>query len=652
MKKFLICIIFLIAFSGISSAVLASTGFDGKSKMIETLNQNYSFSLEETNQMNELIDKSVNKSLHNLNKNNIVFDIVLFECSDFRDFFNQAKIDLLDSYFNDDDRSNEIYSVHEYFIDASYGKASIYANLNLFKDNRPRSDYYNQIHAIAEFGTYSRAFAKSKQVAGNYGDGNAYGMIFAGHKVYDGSSRLWAHCLPDFTFISLNYEHALELDVLYHEIFHTFMIADQYCYNNSENTPLGSWELISIQDGPTNSLMYNKKMAGWVESSNYSDSKETEIETINNSDTNNGANTLRLTLHPTCDTTGTRAYKFGMRSDKDSYFMIEYRKSNPNGLDKYLYEKQCLIVYRVNDTRERCGNCFDDQLRGIEADYETFEVYIWRPNEDDSVRYSGLKAGDVCGGLKMNSYSTLYYEDKTIAKFLIDNITFNDDGTASFDFQNLQNVTAISGTVYSMSSRLSGMKILVNGIETTTSDKKGEFLITGINNNATLSIVDPNGNFTFNDTIIEPTNHDLKIYANQIITPSVRIVDGSSENTYKIYQYKNNEWVYLDSFNGSEILEMKNIPVNTKFKVSGYCVTDYEFTLVSNTLYRIPQTIPKQAEEKDFIGKVVDTVVDLPGQVVDFAGDIYDGIAQGLGDLYNGIADGLGDIFNGISSWF
>lgn len=649
MKKFLISIIFLIAFAGVSSGLLLNSGFDGYSKMQQGAGTSYTYSIEETNSIDEMLSNSIYKTnydeetqtMSNKDETDIVFDVVLFEFSDYPDYFNDKRKNTLYEYFNDNTADNSVYSVHEYFWDLSYHQVSIYANFYFYKDKLPMSDYDTPSQAIHEFATYTRALNSATELKVNYRKGNAYAMIFSGPKPYHSGTRLWAHAYPDFSYISLTYGHA-DVDVLYHEIFHTFMISDQYCYTSTAKTPVGNWDIISDEVGAVNTSLYNKKCAGWATVSDYSDTSEkTLIKEIHNTDLNTkGEDSLHLTLSATSDSSqnGVKAYKFGAKGQE--YFMVEYRKSIRGGLDQYLPVNDCLVVYRVNEKYSRVGN--------VHSDYDTFEVYFWRPGDSTDEKYAYLIENGVCGGFCVDDNS-LFYKDHSLAKFKIDNITFNGDGTASFDFYNLTDTHPISGIVRSSNQKLENMNIYLNGQLKATTDKNGEFVVLCENDGEQeIRIVDPNGNYQFIAFNVTPNEKTIKFYARETINTSIIIANGTHDNIYEVFKYeKDGTWTSVGSFRGDETFAFTGIETNSKYKINGYLVDNYEITFTAAGKRRIPQTKIEE-EEKDWFDSAVDTIVSIPGQIADTLGDVYDGITDALGS----IADGIGDLWGQFTSLF
>ena len=627
MKKFLYCIVFLIAFSGISSIILNANGFDGENRQIKTEITSYQ---ELTVEEKEELDADISEKTNNAGRTKIVYDIVLFEFSDYKGYFTDNKINALNTRFNDYDLSNKGYSVNEYFKDLSYGQVEINANIYLYKDDKPKSYYEPQSTELfpLEFATYQRAKIKSKSIYNNYGEGNASMLIFSSEQPKDNNTRLWAHAYTQATFVSLTYGHA-DVGTLCHEILHTFGLSDLYTYNTSLKTPVGYWDT-SATGGYnfSNNLMYNKLNLGWVDVSNYEDGKQTEIETI----TQNGT----YTLYPTSSTNGTRAYKFGMKKgDEKIYFMAEYRKGLSNRIDSRI--SNGLIVYRVNENKKLQGN--------LQAtSYKDFEIYLYRYRDSTYCTYASYSTGSIGSLIDSNAY--LFYDDKTVANYVIENITVdNSSGTLSFDFKNYEeNPNYVAGKVYKKSGViLPNADIYINGIKATTTSSKGVFIIENVRANSTLTVVAPNTSLIYAPIIVNPGDKSIKLYADKTAYARVCITDGQANDTYTLFKYTNSEWTQVGTFKGNdEYFVIPNARVGEKYKVIGNLV-DEEFIISLDDFFKkIKKQEPKKEEQKSTTEKITDTITSIPGKVKNTLEDAYDTIKDSVKGAIDGFARWLG----------
>lgn len=625
MKKFLYCIVFLIAFSGISSIVLNANGFDGENRQIKTEITSYQ---ELTNEEKSELDADISDKANNAGKTKIVYDVVLFEFSDYKGYFTEEKLKAFNTLFNEYNLNNKDYSVNEYFKDISYGQVEINANIYLYKDSKPKSYYEPQSTELfpLEYATYQKAKIKSKTIYDNYGEGNATMIIFSGEKPKNNNTRLWAHAYTQSTFVSLTYEHA-DVGTLCHEILHTFGLSDLYTYNTSLPTPVDCWD-VSANGGYyySNNLMYNKLNIGWVDVSNYEDDKQTEIETISKNGT--------YTLNPTTSLNGTRAYKFGMKKgDEKVYFMAEYRKGLSNRVDDKV--SSGLIVYRVNENKKLQGN--------LQATtYKDFEIYIYRYRNSTYCTYASYSAGSIGSLIDSNAY--LFYDDKTVANYVIENITIdNSSGTLSFDFKNYEdNQNYVAGKVYKKSGViLPNADIYINGIKATTTNSKGVFIIENVRANSTLTVVAPDTSLIYAPVIVNPGDKSIELYADKTSYARVCITDGQANDTYTLFKYSNSEWTQVGTFKGNDkYFTIPNARVGEKYKVIGNLV-DEEFIISRDDYFKyIKKQEPKKEETKSTTEKITDTITSIPSKV-----------KNTLEDAYNTIKDSVSGAFNGFARW-
>jgi M6 family metalloprotease-like protein len=151
---------------------------------------------------------------------------------------------------------------------------------------------------------------------------------------------------------NMQFEDALSVSVLCHEMFHTLDAPDLYHYNEdySNLQPVGRWDLME-EDGNQNMLSYMKYRYGkWIGT----------IPEITSSGT--------YTLNPLGgNDTLNICYKINSPNSESEYFMIEYR------YQLLPFETNIpstgVVVYRINTACDGQGN----------ADGLPDEVYIYRP---------------------------------------------------------------------------------------------------------------------------------------------------------------------------------------------------------------------------------------------------------------------------------
>ncbi|MBQ8749889.1 MAG: hypothetical protein IJZ29_05435 [Clostridia bacterium] len=620
MKKFIICILLLIGFSGVTSVALVNSGFDGNARMIQTESIS---SNNITGQGSEVIDVETVPLGTNAESSSQVCNVILFEFAGDYGFYDAEKVAYLNKLINDNIPYNDVYSVHEYFYDVSYGAVDLYANFYLYQDNLTIDNYnYRTYNYDYEISTFNKANNAKKPVLVNYATGERHILLYS----YNGTefiseSMLWSHGWKGKKQLFISYSNA-NLRTICHELLHTFNICDLYI-DTSKTTiyPVLYWDLIANGVATTNTLMYNKLNMGWVENSAYEDANATAIETI----TQNG----RYTLQPTTSWNGTRAIKFGVKQgDKKIYFMAEYRKKSNYGVDSALgYDG--LIVYRVNEHSKQDGN-----LRN--STYETFEVYVYRTNEDDyCLGNSALNSGERCGSLSNQAFS-LFYEDKSIAKFVIDNIVENPNGTVSFDFKDYSKESVVAGQVKCGAIPLSGLAVSLNGVEVASTDKNGEFLITGVTKAGTLTITDKNGRYKDYSIDVTPNSYCLKIAVKEVDYVLINFANLSYSETYTLYRKNNNQWEEVTKFSLDSPLYVKESKVIEYYKITGKDIKDCEFQIYAGN-----KSVNVSATKKSTIDKVVETVKSIPNNIgnavdtfVDVTVETFEGIYNGLRSLF------------------
>lgn len=510
----------------------------------------------------------------------VVYNVLLFEFSDCSNYFTQERIDEINSLFNDTTRNN-VYSVHEYLDELSYGKVSVFANIYLYKDSFKKSRYdtrrktYNE-----EYATYVNGMENATVCYEQYKATNAGSMvIFSTESPTDSSSRLWSHAFVGHQFVSIP-DGKARVSTIVHEIMHNFGIGDMNNVNvtTKGEAPVGNSDIMSQTSfGPINTYMYNKSVLGWVKTSDYEDKYKTEIETI----TKNG----NYTLYPTVNQSrNTKAFKFGMKQgDSNVYFMIEYRKPQISGLDKTKVLKEGVIVYRVNENYKHQGN--------NKKSFSTYETYAFRPvnNSYYSSDAEHFIYKDQVIGTLADSCWYLRYDDKSICKCIISNITINNNGTLSFDFQNLQNEDLVAGKVGKANAFINDVDVYVNGVYADTTSCRGYFVVTGVKNHDDISFVSKDGRYVFNFIAAKINTYDLNIKAIRE-NPCVSInVQGEYDNkSYSLYKFSDGNWKLVGTFLSNQVV-VKYLEPKAEYKISGYAIDDYVFTVRSNMTIEIAQ---------------------------------------------------------------
>lgn len=633
MKKFLYCLIFLISFSGISSAVLVNNGYDGANRQIaSTATSTQIESVIDSTDSNLGIDGETASSSapigNNKGRTRLIYDVVLLESADAIGFYTEEKINSINQLLNDADPYNDVYSVYEYFQDASYNQVKVNANLLLYKSDKPMSYYDIESFSYEyEYNQYLTALSQSTQIKGRYGTANSSMLIFSTVSTVSYDSRLWAHTFRNTTFISLCYGYA-KIGTLCHEIMHSFGVRDTYIQDVNAQTPVAWWDLNGNgSQYCSNSLMYNKLTAGWVETSNYGDNRATEIETITKSG--------RYTLSPTISTTGTRAYKFGIKKgDSKVYFMVEYRKGSTDKIDRF--NKSGLIVYRLNENFKEQGN--------LNKKPSEYEIFVYRKFNSDTCYNANLEDGDYCGSLS-NQRVSLCYEDGTMSSIIIDNIVIDEEtDTASFDFADYTNTKYVEGVVRdSGGACIPYAEIMINGIKAGTANKYGEFIVTNVAPNSTLTAVAPNNSrLIFNPITVNPYTTDLLVKAEPLFVATISVKDGKHTEMYSIYKLINDEWRFCGFLDGDEVYTVSCAENGVTYKFKGFNLeTIVVLTEDSKDVVLVKEEPKKEEtkeesedeEEKSTLGKVAEAITSVPGKVKDTLVNAYDTLAETAGNI-------------------
>lgn len=222
--------------------------------------------------------------------------------------------------------------------------------------------------------------------------------------------------------------------VVAHEFLHSLGAPDLYRTggNNVGGQPVGIWdEMAEPLVYASYPLTYTRKDLGWLDISTVTESGE-------------------YTLQPATATTGNRAYILKTSRSDSEFFVVEYRPNNQNrfGYDSFYtkelyYAQGGLIVYRVNTSVEDHTNVKGENY-----------IYVYRPGtagdceaatEESKVR-SGVNAvrdaaitptgnRTSLGNADLSApctEDTIFYSGGSNSGIVINNVTFNDDGTATF----------------------------------------------------------------------------------------------------------------------------------------------------------------------------------------------------------------------------
>jgi len=280
-------------------------------------------------------------------------------------------------------------SVMHYFQEVSYGKITVQSHhfpesgmdVNIsYQDPYPRS-YFQPYNSTTNPNGYTASKRTSREHQllhravsavssaipssiniDNDNDGRVDNVCFiikGGNGAW--SSILWAHRWAlyttttqingkrvwDYTFQP---ETQATVQILNHELFHTFGAPDLYRYSNNSITPVGPWDLMHSGSGHMNAfLKWKYTNQTWIEN----------IPTISEPGT--------YTLNP-LTSSENNAYRINSPNSSSEFFIVEYRKKTAGTYDASL-PGSGLLIYKIN-TLAGNGN----------ANGPPDEVYLYRPN--------------------------------------------------------------------------------------------------------------------------------------------------------------------------------------------------------------------------------------------------------------------------------
>lgn len=495
----------------------------------------------------------------------------------------QDDIDEIMLSFNDNDRSNSIYSVKEYMLDQSYGKI----NMTAFYVTHQLDQTYAEVANMntsndATFYAETKMFedalvGKSLQI----GEGQNLNyfhcriLYFPCNSISEiQNSTLWPHAWLGQAMVvtpkMLQGQDGPFTGTYCHELTHILGVPDLYPYDGNNDEPVGSWYLMATTDyfKPQTLNAYYKQKLGFVESSHINDFESTKVESVT-------ASGVHL-LNPATSQNGTIAFKFGERQTtikvrKENYFgqlqdavdevakeffYVEFKQQVNNGssADASL-PGTGLVVYRVieSPTMHEYGNMYPQRSNA------KYEVYILRQN--NNIDQAHLEANESYGSLNDSASVNINYWDGTNSYIKITNLGTNIAGQAKVQFEFKQSKFSASGFVAKDGARVANAKIYKSEYDETsssygamvdthlTTDANGQFFVQGLNDKVKLTFV--KDNFTFSDSVVvngadainqrieEHSQQQVQLYfytkLNQVVTPLTGViiyVNGSNSNVF------------------------------------------------------------------------------------------------------------------------
>lgn len=362
--------------------------------------------------MGNIVDLSGDGDVLNLagDEKKWIISVVLIEPSN-ETVFNDYLVEDFNDRFNENSE-NSYLSVHEFYKIMSKGKLNVWANIYLCKVDHT-TEYYadkKKSNAIEELFYWEEARRSSNAhlVSKDYGMPDAKCIILP-CKRGSTSDLSWPHA--NFTGImTLPYNKA-DVPTLSHESLHMKGLYD--LYTNSYDECVQTYDcMCETYNGYVSLSAYHRSALGWISKSSFSDSRNTEIETIKKDG--------RYTLNVNTSSNGTIAYSFGKRGADEFY--IEYRKES-NTFEKYVYGSG-LLVYRINKYAR--GNLNYDSS-GL------YEMYVFSNDGARLTNYNGyIEQGKSLGSVDTSHKMALSYSDGSKVPFVINDIVENDNGTISF----------------------------------------------------------------------------------------------------------------------------------------------------------------------------------------------------------------------------
>lgn len=420
----------------------------------------------------------------------------------------QNDIDSIMLALNDDDRSNNIYSVREYFEEQTYGKlrfSALYVEFNSTKSYYEFANKSTSGQFSLEYYTFSDALTGTKGLKdenGNVFDASEVGIYHCSllYFPYDSTgwgTILWPHSWSGQAFVSTpfalgsgeNQQKSPFMATYAHEFTHVLGIKDMYVYEDVDETPVGIWDLMASHDrwNPQSLSAYFKQYLGLTGESDYAYKDNSKVREVSGSG--------EYKLAPTSSQTGTIAlkiaehsvdvsgycsfsacpthynnYGYYTESGKESFY-IEYKKQSSSLAEPdYYLPSSGLIIYRVVESihTKLLGNSRPSML-GITK----YQVYVLRPDNEYLGKASVAK-GATFGTTTNTSSNNTYirYFDGTNTRIQIKNNGYDSNGNAcvQITFADDIDTCTASGTFAIDGEKIANAKILIS-----TPDSKGNY---------------------------------------------------------------------------------------------------------------------------------------------------------------------------------
>lgn len=389
--------------------------------------------------------------------------------------WKQSDITTIMNGFNDDDSSNDIYSVHEYFKEQTYGKLNVHA-VYVERDSKVKYSNALQGDLTDKFGfeeaVYTDALNHSDSVKNEKGEVisvteiGSFNCRFS-YYPYDSTgwnTFFWPHAWKGQAFISspltLIVNDAAykspQIATIDHELIHVLGFPDLYVYESTDVNPIGYWDIMGHHDkyNPHTMNAYFKSKLNLVSTSDYGYNDSSRIREITSSG--------EYTLAPTNAKSGTIAYKFAERSFKFSgktrlgrsftdnakeMFFVEYKKksTSTNQPDYYLPDSG-LIIYRIIESEGMLedGNSYPSLKGSVK-----YFMYVLRP-EGETYPKTAIKPGNSFGSVTNKSSNNTFISryDGTNTGIMITHNGYDKLGNAKIQFTFAEDVESYSLSGY------------------------------------------------------------------------------------------------------------------------------------------------------------------------------------------------------------
>lgn len=323
--------------------------------------------------------------------------------------------------------------------------------------------------------------------------------------------------------------------VIAHEFMHSLGYPD--LYHETGGDPVSSWDIMAqatvFMSWPLAYLRSWK--SNWL-----------SIATITDNQQN-------VTLVPSSQSSGNRAYILKTPLSDSEFFVVEYRQKSAdisNGLD-YKVPGSGLIIYRINTSVENLNNHYNENLDG---------VYVFREGETSvtAATYANLSKSffsKECGrtsfgNVDMNakiSDNALVYSDGQNSGIVIDNIgSAGDSISFNVSFADMQNVGVwnnLGGSILSQSDN-SVLDMAVNGSAAYPNILLGTYSENLTNNISVYGYVDGKWSAVTNPINDYSYNNHLTYYQG---IPYILYSD--TNDKFKLVKYENGSWkIVFDAF--------------------------------------------------------------------------------------------------------